>query len=100
MKVLLDECVPKPLVKFLKDATISTAQDMGWASIKNGDLIALAEKEFDVFITSDQNLIYQQNLTHRNIAIILLPTNRWPIISLHAEEINNTLKNISAKEFK
>ena len=44
MKVLLDECVPKPLAKFLKDATISTAQDMGWASIKNGDLIALAEK--------------------------------------------------------
>jgi len=99
MKVLLDECVPKPLAKILKDVTVMTTQEMGWASKKNGDLIALAEKEFDVFITSDQNLVYQQNLSHRNIAIVLLPTNRWSILSPHTEKISDALKIFRRRNF-
>jgi hypothetical protein len=72
---------------------------MGWASKKNGDLIALAEQSFDILITSDRNLQYQQNLQHRNIAIILLPTNRWTILSLHLQEIRDAVLGIKAKEF-
>ena len=100
MRVLLDECVPSPLAKQLQDVTVETTSGMGWASKKNGELIALAEKEFDIFITSDQNLVYQQNLTGRNIAILLLPTNRWKILADNIENIQKALRSISTKEFK
>ena len=100
MRVLLDECVPSPLAKQLHDVTVETTSAMGWASKKNGELIELAEKEFDVFITSDQNLVYQQNLTGRNIAILLLPTNRWKILAENIENFNNAVRSISTKEFK
>lgn len=62
MNVLVDECVPKPLLKRMRGHTLRTAQDMGWASTKNGKLLALAGQEFDVFLTADQNVRYQQNL--------------------------------------
>ncbi|HEX3856903.1 MAG TPA: hypothetical protein VHY30_06380 [Verrucomicrobiae bacterium] len=50
---------------------------MGWAKLNNGDLLAAAEKSFDAFITTDQNLLYQQNLTGRRLAILVLPTTSW-----------------------
>ncbi len=67
MNILLDECVPWPLRKLLADHTCQTAQQMGWKSVKNGELLALAEGKFDLFITSDQSLAYQQNLRGRRI---------------------------------
>jgi predicted nuclease of predicted toxin-antitoxin system len=75
MKVLLDECVPWPLHKLLDAHQCTTAQRRGWGGFKNGDLIQLAEAEFDVFITSDQNIRYQQNLAGRRIAILKLSNN-------------------------
>ena len=75
MRVLVDECVPRPLLQRLRGHTLRTAQDMGWASTKNGCLLALAEEEFDAFLTSDQNLRYQQNLKGRRLAILVLSTN-------------------------
>ncbi|MGH7991665.1 MAG: DUF5615 family PIN-like protein, partial [Limisphaerales bacterium] len=75
MKILLDECVPWPMHKFLTGHECSTAQQCGWGGIKNGDLLRLAEGRFDLFITSDQNIRYQQNLAGRWIAIIELSTN-------------------------
>ena len=62
MNVLVDECVPKPLLKRLRSHTLRTAQEMGWASTKNGRLLALAGQKFDAFLTADQNVRYQQNL--------------------------------------
>ena len=76
MKILLDECVPLPLRKLLAGHQCHTAQQMGWKSIRNGELLALAEAEFDLFITSDQGLAYQQNLRGRQIAILQLSTNK------------------------
>ena len=61
--------------KFLTGHACTTAQKRGWGGIKNCDLLRLAEAEFDLFITSDQNLRYQQNLAGRRIAIIELDTN-------------------------
>ena len=58
MRILLDECVPWPLHKILKEHTCATAQKQGWAGLTNGDLIRRAEEEFDLFITSDQNIQY------------------------------------------
>ena len=75
MKVLLDECVPWPMHKLLAGHECVSTQWRGWGGVKNGDLIRLAEVEFDLFITSDQNLRYQQNLAGRKIAILELFTN-------------------------
>ena len=75
MRILLDECVPWPLHKLLEDHTCTTAQKQGWGGLKNGDLLRRAEAEFDLFITSDQNIRYQQNLASRKIAILELSTN-------------------------
>src|SRR5206468_10977522 len=68
VKILLDECVPLPLRKLLVGHECSSAQEMGWKSIKNGELLSLAEPQFDLFITSDQGLAYQLNLRGRRIA--------------------------------
>jgi hypothetical protein len=71
MKVLLDECVPRKLRRELPDHEVFTVTERGWSGIKNGKLLALAEVEFDVFLTVDQNLKYQQNLKAFNIGIIM-----------------------------
>lgn len=88
MKILLDACVPRPLRKFLSNHQVSTAQEMGWSALKNGALIAAAEKQFDVMITTDQNIKYQQNLKDRVLAILVLPINDWPTIRSHVVEIS------------
>jgi predicted nuclease of predicted toxin-antitoxin system len=74
MKVLIDECAPKALKTFLtKHGHESlTVQEAGWAGKENGELLALAETEFDVLLTVDTNLRYQQNLEGRRIAIVVL----------------------------
>lgn len=70
MKILLDECVPWPIHKLFAGHECTTAQKRGWGGITNGDLISRAETEFDLFVTSDQNLRYQQNLAQRRIAFL------------------------------
>ena len=76
MKILLDECTPHVLKKLLTGFEIKTVQDQGWSGITNGALLRLAEGQFDVLITSDQNLKYQQNLAEGQLAIVQLPTNQ------------------------
>ena len=75
MKILLDECVPWPMHKILSGHVCLTAQQRGWGGIRNGDLLRQAETEFDLFVTSDQNIRYQQNLAGRRIPILELSTN-------------------------
>lgn len=75
MNILLDECVPWPMRKLLVGHTCTTAQKRGWDTLKNGDLIQLSETEFDLFITCDQNIRYQQNLADRRISILELSSN-------------------------
>ena len=78
MNILLDECVDRRFAKELSAHFVITVPQMGWATIKDGELLALAEKEFDVFITVDRNLSFQQNLSRLAIAVIVLEakTNR------------------------
>ena len=78
MKILLDECVPARLRYSLTGHEIATVPRKGWSGIKNGDLLALAEQEFDIFITVDRKLAEQQHLPAFQIAAILLraPSNR------------------------
>ncbi len=72
MKVLLDECLPKKLKRDFVGYEVNTVPEMGWAGIKNGALLTLAEPQFDVFITIDNNLRYQQNLKTIQLVIVVL----------------------------
>jgi len=87
MRVLIDECAPSALVHTLTRGKhhCRTVQQMGWSGKKNGELLALAENEFDALITLDTNLRYQQNLTGRKIAIVLLraTSNRLAHLKFH-----------------
>jgi len=68
VNILLDEYVPRPLRKLLANGSCRTAQEMGWKSAKNGEPLTLAEAQFDLFITSDQGLAYQENLRVTRVA--------------------------------
>ncbi|MBE0623241.1 MAG: DUF5615 family PIN-like protein [Burkholderiales bacterium] len=72
MKVFLDECVDWRLARYIDGHEVSTARQLGWMTIKNGELLALAAKEFDTFVTVDRNLSFQQNLPTFAIAVIVL----------------------------
>ncbi len=61
MKILLDECLPKRLKKEIIGHDVSTAQEMGWSGKSNGTLLSLIEKEFQVFVTADRNIAFEQN---------------------------------------
>jgi hypothetical protein len=91
VKILLDECVPWPLRKLLPDHECFSPQKCGWGGIKNGDLLRLAESQFDIFVTCDQSLRYQQNLEGRKIAIIELSTNDWRTLGANAEAIRHLI---------
>ena len=72
MKILLDECLPRPLAQHLPGHYVRTVPQMGWASILNGVLLKLAEAEFEVFITVDKGLRYQQNLRSTMLGFVVL----------------------------
>lgn len=99
MKVLVDECVPLKLVRLLSGHSFATATQKGWGGFTNGRLLELAEAEFDVFLTADRNLDYQQNLKGRNIAILLLSTNHWPTLKLRAPLIQAALDRAKTGAF-
>ena len=83
VNILFDENFPRPLRRFLRDHTVNTAQQMGWDGIENGDLLDIAQAEFDVMLTTDKGIKYQQNFTGRDIAVITLRAfdNRIPTLT-------------------
>ncbi len=81
MKVLFDQGTPVPLRTHFTSHHVSTAYELGWSTLKNGELLAAAESNgFEVFVTTDASLAYQQNLSNRKIAIVVLSTTSWPRI--------------------
>jgi len=86
MKVLLDQGTPAPLRTVLLGHEVKTAFECGWDKLENGALLSAAEAEgFQVFVTTDQNLRYQQNLTQRRIALVVLLSANWPRIRTNAQ---------------
>jgi predicted nuclease of predicted toxin-antitoxin system len=85
MRVLIDECAPRALKKHLHGHECRTVQEAGWSGKQNGELLSLAETTFDVLVTVDTNLRYQQNLAGRRIAIVVLQSssNRLEHIRQH-----------------
>lgn len=72
MRILLDECVDRRLSKHSQQFVVKTVPEMGWATIKNGVLLKLAERDFDIFITVDRNLAFQQTIPNFSLAVIVL----------------------------
>jgi hypothetical protein len=84
MLVLLDQGAPAPLRHHLSHHIVKTATQQGWATLANGDLLTAAEAQgFEVFVTTDKNLRYQQNLTGRSIAIVVIAHAQWPALEPH-----------------
>ena len=103
MRLLIDECAPSALRNALarRGHHCRTVQEVGWSGKKNGELLNLAEDAFDVLITIDTNLRYQQNLTGRKIAILLLlaRSNRLEILSGHFSACADALETIKPGDF-
>jgi hypothetical protein len=99
VRILFDQGTPVPLKRNLSKYTVSTAFEKGWSKLTNGDLLTKAELEFDLFVTTDQNLKYQQNLTGRRIAILVLPTTNWPKIESHTGEILAAIERIKPGDY-
>jgi len=84
VRVLLDECVDRRLAREVVGHDVKTARQMGWTTIRNGELLTLASNSFDVFVTVDRNLSFQQNIASFRIAVVVLQakTNRLADLKL------------------
>jgi hypothetical protein len=80
MRILFDQGTPAPLRRALTGHIVSTAYEMSWTKLDNGAVLDAAELHFDVLITTDRNLRYQQNVSGRKLAIMVLLTTSWPKI--------------------
>ncbi len=94
-RILLDECINRRLAREISGHEVKTAPEIDWAGLDNGELLARAEKEFDIFITVDRNLTFQQNLPKFDIAVLVLRTrtNRLkdliPLVPKIIDALNN-----------
>jgi len=102
MRILLDEPVPRRLGTLLVGHNAATVPQSGWAGIKNGKLLTLAASKFDVFLTTDQNLEFQQNLSKLPIAILVLvaKSNRMEDIEPLTPKILEALNHVAPKTLK
>jgi predicted nuclease of predicted toxin-antitoxin system len=101
VKILFDQGTPVPLRRALLDHVVDTAYEQGWSALTNGDLLDMAERNgYDLLITTDQNLRYQQNLAGRQIAIVVLLSTSWPRIQQHIDAIHNAIDNSVAGSYQ
>ena len=100
MRIVFDQGTPEPLRRALSGHSVATAFELGWSSLANGDLLREAEVQFDLLITTDQYLRYQQNLSGRRLAILVLPTTSWPEIREHEAEIVAAVNSLKAGEYR
>jgi hypothetical protein len=92
MRILFDHGTPSGIAKALSGHEVTEAIDRGWEKLSNGELLAAAEEEgFDLLLTTDKNIRYQQNLTARRIAIVVLGNSTWRTVRLHLEWIASTV---------
>ena len=98
--MLFDQGTPVPLRQALTGHSVSTAYELGWATLKNGELLRFAEeKGFEVLVTTDTNLRYQQNLADRRIAVVVLSTTSWPRIRVAVEYVASAVNSASAGSY-
>lgn len=101
MRILLDNCTPNPLRKHLPGHEVRHCADMGWSQLSNGHLLAAAEQDgFEMMITCDQSLGYQQNLKDRKIAILVLGIQHWPKLTAHAADVAQAVAEMQLGEYR
>jgi predicted nuclease of predicted toxin-antitoxin system len=100
MRILFDQGTPVPLREHLTSHAVTTAFELGWSNLKNGDLLAAAETSFDLLITTDQQLRYQQNLSGRKLAILVLLTTSWPRIRTRIPQIQEAVERLKPGEYQ
>ncbi|NEP08696.1 MAG: hypothetical protein F6K14_00240 [Symploca sp. SIO2C1] len=100
MKILFDQGTPVPLRRYLVEHSVTTAYEEGWSNLSNGDLLQAAEaKGYQLLLTTDQNLHYQQNLSKLTIGIVVLCSTSWPKIRLRVDEICETINTIAPGDY-
>ena len=100
MRILFDQGTPVPLRSFLKPHQVLTAYELGWSNWKNGELLAAAEAHgFEVFVSTDQNLRYQQNLGARGIGLVILTSTSWPRMKLNIEKIVSAIQSLPRRGY-
>jgi len=100
MRILFDQGTPVPLKDELFGHEIKTVFQLGWSNLSNGALIALAEESFDLLITTDQQLRYQQNLAGRKLRIAVLMTTSWPRIKAQIAEVREAIEDMTPGQYK
>jgi hypothetical protein len=100
MRILFDQGTPVPLRRSLAPHEVSTAFEMGWSKLENGELLNAAEGQFDLLLTTDQNLRYQQNLAGRRLAVLVLPTTNWLEIRNHQSEVAVAVNAMKPGEYR
>ncbi len=101
MKILIDQGVPVPLRNHLAEHQIDTAFERGWSQLANGELLSAAEREgFELFMTTDQNLTYQQNLAGLKLAVLVLMSTSWPRIQLKIDDIRSQIAAVTPGSYE
>ena len=100
MRILLDHCTPAPLRRHLAGHQVETAYEQGWSPLSNGELLAAAEQDgYQLLISTDQNLRYQQDLANRQLSIIVLLSTSWPRIQVRVSDIQTAVAEISQGDY-
>jgi hypothetical protein len=99
VRILFDQGTLVPLRNALVGHDVRTAFEMGWSELQNGDLLQAAESQFGSFITTDRNLLYQQNLAGRSLAILVLPFASWPRLRCHTDAIAAAVNALEPGDF-
>ena len=94
MRILFDQGTPAPLRDYLVGHEVATVFELGWSELTNGELLARAEQSYDLLITTDQQVRYQQNLAGRRLAIAALLTTSWPRIERGIDDVVATINEI------
>jgi hypothetical protein len=101
MRILFDQGTPVPLRQALTGHVVETAFDRGWSELQNGELLESAEAAgFEIFVTTDQRLRYQQDLSLRKIAILVLTTTSWPRIQPHAKSVVAAIEDLKSGGYR
>ena len=99
MKVLIDEGLPRFLIRVFPGHQVESVEDAGWSGMENGELLNRAELSFDLFLTEDKNLRYQQNLVRRGIAVLELPGNTLSVVKALVPKILEAMTRIKPGDY-
>jgi hypothetical protein len=101
VKVLFDQGTPVPLRRALPGHAVSTAFEMGWSALANGEFLRAAEDAgFEALVTTDKNLRHQQNLQGRRLGVLVLPTTDWSAIRANADRVAAVLGTLRCGEIR